>query len=128
MTMILRAAVTGVLLVLALPAFAQEADSEAFFPQQMNARQLLLQCSSSSMTASGRERQRYCDGFISGIEESLRLAAPLHAKQLICAPEGVRAKQLSRAFISFANSHQADLVKPAAAVVVDALSSTYPCP
>lgn len=50
--------------------------NQPIFPQQLTARDLLTYCSSSSLTDLGRMRQRYCWGFISGVEETIRL--PLH--------------------------------------------------
>ncbi|WP_426415678.1 Rap1a/Tai family immunity protein [Aestuariirhabdus sp. LZHN29] len=110
------------------PLLAKELESETFFPQQMDAGQLLMQCSSSSMTPSGRKRQRYCDGFVSGVEETLRLADQRHNKTTLCVKAGVKARELSKAYVSYANSHKTDLEKPAAAVVMDALNASFPCP
>ena len=50
---------------------------QSIFPQQLTASDLLTYCLSSSLTDLGRTRQRYCRGFISGVEETIRL--PLHS-------------------------------------------------
>ena len=56
----------------ALIAEDRETDMEARYPQQMSARNLLVTCASSSVTRIGRERRRYCAGFVSGVEEGVR--------------------------------------------------------
>ena len=56
--------------------------TQPIFPQQLTASDLLTYCSSSSLTDLGRKRQRYCWGFISGVEETIRL--PLHASRRYC--------------------------------------------
>lgn len=58
---------------------AETDTTQSIFPQQLTARDLLIFCSSSSLTAVGRSRQRYCWGFISGVEETLRFT--LHVSE-----------------------------------------------
>jgi hypothetical protein len=105
---------------------AQDAveNAESFFPQQLTARELLTHCVSSSLTRRGREQQRYCRGFVSGVEEALRLstAAPL------CVPPGEAARNIADAYIRYAGRRTTDLEKPAALIVVEALEDAYPCP
>ena len=108
-----------------------EAESnQPIFPQQLTARNLLTYCASSSLTELGRTRQRYCWGFISGVEESMRL--PQHAllqttTSAICAPKGVSSRNLAKAYTRYAGKKGNDLDRPAAQVVVEALLSSYPC-
>lgn len=122
------ALITAMALLIATPAVAENAtEEEVFFPQQQSAQQLLMICASSSMTPSGRKRQKYCDGFVSGVEEALRFAGQQTNKNRLCVPKEIHAFGLRKSFIQYANSHEADLVKPAVAVVVDALTSSFPC-
>ena len=111
-----------------------ESDTEAtqpIFPQQLTASDLLTYCSSSSMTDLGRTRQRYCWGFVSGVEESIRL--PLHtsgqtAASNICVPKGVSSRSMARSYSQYAGRKGTNLARPAVQVVIEALSNAYPCP
>ena len=103
---------------------------QSVFPQQLTARDLLTYCSSSSLTDLGRMRQRYCRGFISGVEETIRL--PLHshrqpAELRTCAPKGITSRQLTEAYIQYAGRLSTNLSQPAAQIVIEALSNSYPC-
>jgi hypothetical protein len=114
-------------------AAAQEGvdDAQSFFPQQLTAHQLLTHCASSSMTDRGRQQQRYCSGFVSGVEEALRLSVSGSSAAVavrICIPDRESARSMADAYIRFAGHRTADLTKPAALVVVEALESSYPCP
>ena len=105
--------------------------NQPIFPQQLTASDLLQYCSSSSMTNVGRTSQRYCWGFISGVEETIRL--PLHAtgqtaQATICVPKGVSSRTMARAYSQYAARKGTDLSRPAVQVVIEALSNTYPCP
>jgi len=89
-------------------ATAQEpsAEVEPQFPQQQSANDLLRACASSSLTAVGRERRRYCAGFMSGVEESMRLVHRMgHLEVSVCPPERVTARALANAYISYASKH-----------------------
>lgn len=104
--------------------------TQSIFPQQLTADNLLTYCSSSTLTDLGRKRQRYCWGFISGVEETLRL--PIHASSppvtmKICVPDGVSSRSLAKAYIQYAVSRGTNLARPAAQIVVEALSNSYPC-
>jgi len=104
--------------------------TQHIFPQQLTARDLLTYCSSSSLTDLGRKRQRYCWGFISGVEETIRL--PLHASSQpvalkVCVPKGVSSRNLAKAYILYAGRRDTNLARPAAQMVVEALSNAYPC-
>lgn len=118
--------------VIAVPAAAEEfnEDSDSYFPQQLNARDLVTACASSSLTATGRLRQRYCLGFVSGVEESLRLLQsrnPDSASSPICVPNGTTARALADVFIRYASRSGVDLEQPSASVVFDALAKGFPC-
>ena len=114
-------------LCLLLAAGAARTDEPAaVHPQQLSARDLLQACASSALTASGRERRRYCDGFVSGVEEGARLGIQV-PEMNICAPADISARRLSEAYIRYAADHRNDLGRPAAVVVMDALRETYPC-
>ena len=100
------------------------------FPQQMSANELLVLCASSSLTAKGRLRRRYCDGFVSGIEEGLRvysLQFPSQMSNTVCVPEGTSSRAMSEAFVKYASKKGVALDQPAAAVVIDALGKSFAC-
>ena len=104
--------------------------TQPIFPQQLTASDLLTYCSSSSMTDVGRTRQRYCWGFVSGVEETIRL--PLHTTpqpvaSKICVPKGVSSRTMGRAYSQYAARRGANLARPAVEVVIEALSNAYPC-
>ena len=105
--------------------------TQAIFPQQLTASDLFTYCSSSSMTDLGRTRQRYCWGFVSGVEESVRLllhTSSQSATPNICVPKGVSSRSMGKAYSLYAARSGANLDRPAVQVVVEALSNTYPCP
>ena len=117
-------------LLLSSPGAASNNDAEAVFPQQMNARQLMTFCASSALTARGRTQRRYCDGFVSGVEEGLRLyefSFPVAPRVSVCMPAGTSSRELSQAFIQYSTSMDVDLEKPAAAVVLEALKKKFAC-
>ena len=119
-------------LLLSATAVAQGGvEDESFFPQQLTAQELLTHCASSYMTDRGRRQQRYCLGFVSGVEEALRLSvssgSPTSVAMRICVPAGEPARGIADAYIRYAGRHSTDLAKPAALVVVEALGSAYPC-
>lgn len=104
--------------------------TQPIFPQQLTAHDLLTYCSSSSLTDLGRQRQRYCWGFISGVEESIRLT--LHASGQpvalkICVPKGVSSRNLAKAYTQYAGRRDTNLARPAAQIVIEALSNSYSC-
>jgi len=78
----------------------------------------------------GRNRQYYCSGFVSGVEESVRL---LNAnsrddnKNSICVPEGKPARHFRDVYIKHGAKKSTDLDRPAVMVVLEALESAYPC-
>lgn len=117
---------------LATPAGAQEPGDEpdTYFPQQLSTRDLLLACASSSLTATGRLRKRYCLGFVSGVEEAVRLQQlrdPTKTRSLFCVPAGTTARALTDVFVRHASGPDVDLDRPSASVVLEALAQGYPC-
>ncbi len=117
-------------LLVSQPGTASTSDVETVFPQQMNARKLMTFCASSALTAKGRIQRRYCDGFVSGVEEGLRLyeySFPVAPRVSVCVPAGTSSRELSQAFIQHATSKGAGLDQPAAAVVLEALQKKFAC-
>ena len=111
-------------------ASTSDSDVEVVFPQQMNAKQLMTFCASSALTARGRIQRRYCDGFVSGVEEGLRLyefSFPVTPRVSVCMPADSSSRELSQAFIQHATSVGVDLEQPAAAIVLEALEKKFPC-
>ncbi len=120
-----------VAVALPLLALAQgpEEEMEPLFPQQHTAADLLRLCSSSVMTHSGRERIRYCAGFVSGVEESARLLSIAGGlAHPICPPGRVSSRDLASTYLRYAGGRDRDLGKPAAEVALQALQEAYPCP
>jgi hypothetical protein len=114
--------------LLAGPTASQE--TARFFPQQMDAKELLLLCASSALTSNGRLRRRYCDGFVSGVEEGLRVhhqRFPSQIPKTVCVPVGTNSRAMSEAFVTYASRNGVELGKPAAAVVIDALEASFQC-
>ena len=118
-------------LLLAASAFADESGGgeEKYFPQKLTAQDLLYYCASSALTSSGRNRQNYCSGFVSGVEESIRLLDMRSAgdKQRICVPEGKPASHFRQLYIRHASDKRTNLGRPAVLVVLEALQAAYPC-
>jgi hypothetical protein len=115
-----------------VPALAgdQPQTEEQYFPQQMTAKELLYACASSSLTRPGRERKRYCHGFVSGAEETARLLAaqsPSTGKQRYCFPEGKTAGYFAEVFMRHASKTTTDLDRPAVLVVIEALEKSFSC-
>jgi hypothetical protein len=121
-----------ILILLGVPLLskAQEApvDVETRFPQQMSAQDLQRACASSSLSDTGRQRRRYCVGFISGVEEGVRILHKQHMLEMsICLPEKASGRALTNVFLKHTIGNPEQLERPAAQVVVDALTKNYPC-
>lgn len=103
-------------------------EEETGFPQQMSAQDLQRACASSGLSDTGRQRRRYCVGFISGVEEGVRTLHKQHMLEMsICLPEKVSGRTLTNVFLKHTTDNPGQLEKSAAQVVIDALSQTYPC-
>ena len=114
---------------LAMPAMAVDR-VDTVFPQQLSARTLMTYCASSSLTDRGRQQQRYCAGFVSGIEEAVRLlhlGSPPSPSLSLCVPANASARQFQEAFVRHAGRPGTDLDQPAALVTVKALQAAFPC-
>ncbi len=119
-----------VLTGIAMVAAAQETDltEEAGFPQQMSAQDLQHTCGASGLSDTGRQRRRYCVGFISGVEEGVRILKQQHRLELsVCLPEQVSGRALTNVFLKHTADNPTQLKKPAAQAVIDALADKYPC-
>ncbi len=101
---------------------------KSFFPQQMTAKALMTTCASSYMSSTGRQRQKYCSGFISGVEESIRLLGKQTIAPKICLPKGKTSSQFTDIYMTYASRKTTDLSKPAALIVIEALQHAFPCP
>ena len=119
------------LILLSPMAVAEESQHEEMepqFPQQQSAGEMLRACASSRLTSVGRERRRYCAGFVSGVEETLRLLHLTGKSDLrLCTPGKITASALADVYISYGARHKGELQDSAAAVVVHALESAFPC-
>ena len=121
--------ITGLLIGGFAWANQESEPAEQYFPQQITAKKLLVYCASSAMTKAGRERRQYCAGFVSGVEESVKLlggASPVSAPR-ICVPEGASARKIAESYSDYALPRQGSMDRPAAAVVIEALLDRYPC-
>ena len=102
-----RAGLGLALFIVSASAAAQSAEEmETQFPQQQSARDLLFMCASSRLSNIGRERRRYCAGFVSGVEEAERVLHPGQEQaRRFCTPPDVSASALSTAFIRYGAEH-----------------------
>ena len=113
------------LLALGQQSVTQE---QTLFPQQLSASRLLEACASSLLTPTGRERRKYCAGFVSGVEEAVRILQEQHKLEAsVCLPKGLSAKALSDVFINYSANRRHQLDKPAAVSVLEALTDAWPC-
>jgi hypothetical protein len=127
----MRSLFIAVLMLTIMDAGAQVETDEMVpeFPQQQTARDLLTACASSSISNLGRARRKYCAGFVSGVEETIRLKSQLLGTDShICPSRSITAQQLADAYIKFANTNSKQLDKPAVEVVFQALKQAFPCP
>lgn len=118
----------GLLIPLSVLAEDPVPGDEPVFPQQMSAKDLRVACASSALTQVGQKRRRYCTGFISGVEEGVRVLQLQHRTEpSICLPESVSGRDLTEVFLRHAAAEPSRLGQPAASVVIDALANSYPC-
>jgi hypothetical protein len=119
-------------MLVTLPVMAQQrvGDTESYFPQRLTAQELAAACASSKLTAKGRERRQYCAGFISGVEEALRIGASREggpASGAVCVPENVTASRLADTYVRYVSTPDTSLGRPAVVVAMEALKSAFPC-
>ena len=121
--------VSGMLLAVSAVADETGANADTYFPQKLTAQGLLQYCASSALSASGRSRQSYCSGFVSGVEESVRLldADDSAGRQPVCVPAEKPARYFRDVYIRHASKQDTDLTRPAALVVLEALEVAHPC-
>lgn len=122
--------VIGLLAAFATSAQERGVTPESPFPQRLTAKDLLFACASSSLSNLGRERQRYCSGFVSGVEEAVRLHRAqglTYQERGFCVKEKTTSRELARAYTQYASRDSTDLDKPAALVVIEALEDVFPC-
>lgn len=108
----------------------EKTPSESYFPQQMTAKELMQACASSTLTRTGREKRRYCHGFVSGVEEALRLAKKASSagnNSAVCAPADKSSHDFAVVYMRYTVRKDVDLNRAAALVVLDALENAYPC-
>ena len=108
----------------------QSQSNDTVFPQRLSAQDLLYTCNASALTARGRERRRYCAGFISGIEELARLLGAgkeYGGYQGLCMPANTSSRHLAKVYTRYAEQNKPMLEKPAAEIVLRALASAFPC-
>mgnify|MGYP003703210173 CR=1 FL=1 len=124
----------SLLITLVLPSAAQAQaqapeEMEPQFPQQQSAGDLMRACASSRYTRAGRERRRYCAGFVSGVEEAIRLLEHTGRSEFrLCTPITVSASSLAEVYMKYGEGHEGERADPAAEVVLHALREAYPCP
>jgi hypothetical protein len=120
----------GLLATVVTSAQEQAGEPEKYFPQRLTANDLLLACASSSLTNLGRRRQQYCSGFISGVEEAVRLHAQQGSDEEskpFCFPNGMTAIRYAGVYMKYASRKTTDLNRPAVLVVIEAFADAFAC-
>ena len=121
--------IIGISMAMAVMAQDDRGDVLEYFPQQLTSGRLLYYCAGSLLTNTGRERVKTCTGFISGVEEAVRL---LEARKLlkepsgICVPQGISSSRFAGIYRKYAVRRTGD-EQPAAAMVLEVLRDAYPC-
>lgn len=126
----MKSLVAMILLAFPLLVLAQETaeEEESRFPQQLSASDLQRTCAASALSDVGRQRRRFCTGFISGVEEGVRILQLQHKMEpSICLPQRVSSRALNDVFLKYTANRQALLTRPAAEVVLEAFARAYPC-
>lgn len=113
-----------------VPAAEMKADYDIVFPQKLTANELQVFCAASSMSNTGRQRQRYCEGFLSGIEEGVRVLGLIHRKEMtpsLCMPADISAREMRSAFVRNSVGMEPAKDKPSAMFAIEVLEKSYPC-
>jgi len=121
--------ILGLFVTVSAATGEETGDVEQYFPQQISAEELLRYCASSTLTKLGRERRKYCSGFVSGVEESLRLLGPKQdaSGRSTCVPAAVNARKLAENYVDYAGLRQDRIKQPAVVIVIESLQHSYPC-
>ena len=86
---------------------------------------LLTTCAASSLTPRGRMRLRYCYGYLTGVEETMRVV--MAGDDAICPPTTITTRELAQVYVRYASSRPDDHRLPAVTVVARALRDRYSC-
>lgn len=85
--------------------------------------QLLRMCNKSDTSME----LQFCDAFIVGVRDGVVLATQLRdAKQIIETPVAAKQEQLRAVVVKYLNDHPEEHHKPAALLVIFALSNAFP--
>lgn len=69
-----------------------------------------------------------CIGFIDGwLQLAMMLKPPLVSQELFCPPKGVTNQQVIDIVVKYMNDHPEKLHQPAAQILYDAISDSFPC-
>ena len=116
------------LLSMSLALGAQPDETGVWLPQKLTAQDLLYACAASSLSSQGREQQRYCRGFISGVEETIRYySKDESAAVAFCFPEDMTARKYGDVFIKYASRKGTDTSRLAIVVVREAFEDAFSC-
>jgi len=108
----------------------QEVPTDVVFPQKLTAAELRVYCAASAISATGRQRQRYCDGFLSGMEEGIRVLGLISGNKgvaTLCVPASVSAREMRAAFVKHSAALNPPTDKPAVRYAIEVLEKAYPC-
>lgn len=111
-------------------AAEMKAAPDIVFPQKLTAEELQMFCAASGMSSTGRQRQRYCEGFLSGIEEGVRVLGLISGTETtpaLCMPADVSGRQMRIAFVRNSVSMDPAKDKPSALYAIEVLEKSYPC-
>ena len=116
------------LLAVGLAQGGQPDETGAWLPQKLTAQDLLYACAASSLTSQGREQRRYCQGFISGVEEIIRYYNNGESAAVaFCFPQGMTARKYGDIFIKYASRKDTDTGRLAVVVVREAFENVFSC-
>jgi hypothetical protein len=94
-------------------------------PVKESAGGLLKACAASSLTPRGRLRLRYCYGYLTGVEETMRVL--MKTQDVLCPPPAITTRELARVYVSYASVRSDSLHLPAVTMVARALRDRFPC-
>lgn len=118
------------MIAIPIPAAEERVASDTIFPQKLTAGELQVFCAASVMSKTGRQRQRYCEGFLSGIEEGVRvlgLISKMETAPSLCMPADVSAWQMRSTFVKNSAAMKPAKNKPSAMFAIEVLEKSYPC-